>query len=372
METGQDSIEWSEAWKLLNDIADTQTSPEYQCLEIVGVIQKTPELMAIIQKSPEIVAALEKTPELMEAVEKIPEILSVLEKTPEIAGVIQKSPKLVPTLIEFPAAAPILQKFPNLGPILGKASEIGMSFLRVASYTCGRLSNDMLEFQHAQTGLEFVLIPGGTFEMGSNDGESDEKPVHQVTLSPYFMSKTLVTQAVWHKIMNTDPSRFKGNDLPVESVYWQDYVEFCKKVGLSLPTEAQWEYACRAGSKTRWCFGDDEAQLEEYAWYNKNSDNQTHPVAQKKPNAYGLYDMHGNVWEWVLDWYSDYPSNSAADPVGPKDGSSHVHRGGSLYLDASGCRSARRDRWGAGYRSGALGFRVCVFGLNSIGTNPRK
>jgi len=264
--------------------------------------------------------------------------------------------KLVPTLSQFPTTAPIVKKFPHLGAILGKTSEIGMSLLRVASYTCGKLSNDMLEFQHAQTGLEFVLIPGGTFEMGSNDYDHT-KPVHQITLSPYFMSKTLVTQGVWQRIMNTNPSYFKGNDRPVECVSWNDCVEFCQKVGLFLPTEAQWEYACRAGSKTRWCFGDDEAKLEEYAWYAKNSDNQTHPVAQKKPNAYGLYDMHGNLWEWCEDAYETYQSIPLIDPCN-HEGARRVYRGGSEGSPAGWLRSAYRGWYKPCYVSDHLGFRV--------------
>jgi len=336
-------------------------------LKLSTAMEKTPEWIEVVERKPEIVPVLKKSLKIVAMIQKIvtmiqktPELAAALEKSPEIAAVLEGLPERVPTLIQFPAAAPILKNFPNLDPILGKASEIGMSFLRVASYTCGNLSNEMLELQHAQTGLEFVLIPGGTFEMGSNDGYPDNTaPMHQVHLSPYFMSKTLVTQAVWERIMDTNPSKFKGDDHPVETVSWNDCAKFCKKVGLSLPTEAQWEYACRAGSKTLWCFGDDEAQLEEYAWYAENSGRQTHPVAQKKPNAYGLYDMHGNLWELCWDWKETYPSNSVTDPVGPRHGSYRIERGGSWDTCASVCRSTLRHFTSPGDLTSTAGFRVC-------------
>jgi len=212
--------------------------------------------------------------------------------------------------------------------------------------------------------------------MGSQSSESgrdsDEGPQHQVTLSPYLMSKTEVTQAVYERVMGTNPSKFKGSDRPVENVSWNDCKAFCEKAGLSLPTEAQWEFAARGGTQSEYYFGNDSSSLGDYAWYGSNSSSQTHPVAQKKPNAYGLYDMAGNVWEWCSDWYAGYPSNSVTDPVGPSNGSFRVSRGGSWCNLASRCRSAYRDDWSPDNRIVYLGFRVCDFGLNSIGTNPRK
>jgi formylglycine-generating enzyme required for sulfatase activity len=157
--------------------------------------------------------------------------------------------------------------------------------------------------------------------------------------------------------MGGNPSSHKGDDLPVEQVSWQDCQKFCGKTGLRLPTEAEWEYACRAGSDGEYCFGDGESSLGEYAWYSANSGNQTHPVGQKKANAFGLHDAHGNVWEWCQDWYGSYGSSSEQDPQGPSSGSRRVFRGGSFGRDAGGCRSARRGRNGPGSRYAHLGVR---------------
>jgi formylglycine-generating enzyme required for sulfatase activity len=231
-------------------------------------------------------------------------------------------------------------------------------------------------------GMKFRLIQPGTFMMGSPESElgrgRDERQ-HQVTLTNlYSMGIYPVTQSEYHQIMGSNPSRFKGDCHPVEQVSWEDATEFIKKLnGLSeertagrfyrLPTESEWEYACRAGSSTAYCFGEDEARLGEYAWYGANSGSKTHPVGQKAPNAWGLYDMHGNVWEWCSDWYGDYPSGSVRDPKGPSTGSYRVSRGGSWSLGAAHCRSANRCWIGPSLRYSDLGFRLA---LSSLGTSP--
>ena len=202
--------------------------------------------------------------------------------------------------------------------------------------------------------MDFVLIQSGSFTMGSEKGD-DEKPPHKVTLTkPFYMGVYEVTQAQWKAVMGDNPSYFKGDDLPVERVSWEDCQKFVVKLkeklgeGFTcrLPTEAEWEYACRAGSNTAYCFGDEEAGLGQYAWYGENSDKRTHPVGQKKPNAWGLYDMHGNVWEWCQDWFDSayYGTSTDQDPKGPSSGSARVLRGGSWLLDAVGARSALRCR----------------------------
>jgi formylglycine-generating enzyme required for sulfatase activity len=230
-------------------------------------------------------------------------------------------------------------------------------------------------------GVVLVPIPGGTFMMGSRPGvgSDDERPQRQVTLSPFLMSATTVTQAQYQAVTGTNPSHFKGDDRPVEQVSWEDAVDFCNTLsrreglqpaydaqrtllpnanGYRLPTEAQWEYACRAGNPSQWCFGDDEKKLSEYAWFGQNSGNETHPVGTKKPNAWGLYDMHGNVWEWCWDWSGTYPGVPQTEPIGAPRGDRRVVRGGACWVDAGRCRSAYRVWYHPGYRNGVLGFRL--------------
>jgi formylglycine-generating enzyme required for sulfatase activity len=209
--------------------------------------------------------------------------------------------------------------------------------------------------------LEMVNLPAGEFLMGSPDSDSDaesrEKPQHQVQVNSFAIGKYPVTQAQYQAVMGKNPSHFKNNrQNPVESVSWEDAQAFCHKLSqitgktYRLPTEAEWEYACRGGTTTRYYFGDDANQLEDYAWYNGNSQKTTHPVGQKKPNAWGLYDMSGNVWEWCEDnWHDNY--------IGaPKDGSAwfikndnrsqslKCLRGGSWLNLPVSCRSANRGR----------------------------
>jgi len=204
-----------------------------------------------------------------------------------------------------------------------------------------------------------ALIPGGTFMMGSNDGESDEKPVHQVTVNGFYMDKTEVTQAEYERVMGTNPSYFKGcPDCPVEKVIWYDAKEYCDKVGKRLPTEAEWEYAARAGSTTKYYWGN--GAPDAYAWYNGNSESKTHPVGQKQPNAWGLYDMSGNVWEWCSDWYDlDYSKSSSQNPQGPSSGEYRVLRGGLWGNLPVILRSAVRYRFAPDSRLIVSGFR-CV------------
>jgi len=223
--------------------------------------------------------------------------------------------------------------------------------------------------------LEIVLIPAGEFLMGSPDSDKDSfpfefvwKPQHRVRITkPFYMGKYLVTQEQWEAVMGNNPSYFKGPKNPVEMVSWEDCQKFLKrlndKVGggkFQLPTEAQWEYACRAGSKTKYCFGDDERQLGDYAWHDKIWGGKTHPVGEKKPNAWGLYDMHGNTFEWCQDWWNAgyYRESPVDDPPGAATGSSRVNRGGSWYTPAWSCRSAFRYRDSPGGRLPVLGLRV--------------
>jgi len=216
-------------------------------------------------------------------------------------------------------------------------------------------------------GMLLVPIPSGTFTMG------DGSDAHQVTLTkPFYLGFYEVTQEQYEKVMGTNPSEFRGAARPVELVLWDDAVEFCKKLSAKegkryrLPTEAEWEYACRAGSTTRWSFGDDPASLREYAWYRidphsspfSHSNWRTYPVGQKKPNAWGLYDMHGNVYEWCQDWYGDYSSDAVTDPSGPQKGDRRVLRGGSFSSVGGFSESVARTGSPPGNRNRDRGFRV--------------
>jgi formylglycine-generating enzyme required for sulfatase activity len=220
-------------------------------------------------------------------------------------------------------------------------------------------------------GMEFVLIPAGEFEMGSPSDEemrrSEEGPVHHVNLeNAFYMGRYEVTQKQWRAIMGDNPSHFKGDDLPVETVSWDDVQKFIvmlnEKEGTNkyrLPSEAEWEYACRAGTTTRYSFGDDKSKLGDYAWYIENSDGKTHPVGQKKPNSWGLYDMHGNVWEWVQDsWHDRYNGAPADGSAWEGDGANRVVRSGGRWMFASGCRSAFRYFNVPDTRFSLIGFRL--------------
>jgi formylglycine-generating enzyme required for sulfatase activity len=241
-------------------------------------------------------------------------------------------------------------------------------------------------------GMKLVLVPKGTFTMGSpiEEDSYDEEDTyhheHEVTLTQdYYLGMTQVTQGQYERVMGENPSYFQGDrvedrdssEFPVERVSWEDAVAFCQKLSAlpeekaagrvyRLPTEAEWEYACRAGSDTAYCFGNDEELLSDYAWYDDNSDGRPHPVGEKKANAWGLYDMHGNVWEWCSDWYDEYPEGAVSDPSGPTEGSGRVFRGGSWLSGAAYCRSAYRFRFDPSYRYYYYGFRVALSSPSGI------
>jgi formylglycine-generating enzyme required for sulfatase activity len=219
-------------------------------------------------------------------------------------------------------------------------------------------------------GMEFILIPAGEFQMGSEDGGGDEKPVHRVRITrPFYLGKYPVTQAQWEAVMGkgNNPSCFTEDpNGPVEQVSWQDAQDFLQRLSAKeggqayrLPTEAEWEYAARAGTTTAYSFGDDPRLLDKHGWYAENSGETTHPVGQLKPNAWGLYDMHGNVWEWVQDWYDSayYQKSPVDDPQGPEEGTGKVLRGGSWTYVPRSLRVSGR-RWGdPGGRRDLIGFR---------------
>ncbi|MFZ4733441.1 MAG: formylglycine-generating enzyme family protein [Pirellulales bacterium] len=232
-------------------------------------------------------------------------------------------------------------------------------------------------------GMKLVLIPRGTFTMGSpieENGAHNDEEQHVVTISKaFYLGKTEVTQGQYEQVMGGNPSQFQkgvvgtshSSTYPVERVSWEDAVEFCERLSAlpaeqaagrvyRLPTEAEWEYACRAGTGTAYSFGDNAKSLGDYAWWEENSDRATHPVGGKKANAWGLHDMHGNVYEWCSDWYGKYPKDAVTDPVGPAGGSLRVFRGGCGFNSAWFLRSAFRFRNGPSNRYGVLGFRLAL------------
>ena len=216
-----------------------------------------------------------------------------------------------------------------------------------------------------------VFVEGGTFTMGATGklaegAESDEKVLHEVTLSSYYICKYEVTQALWKTIMGKNPSNFVGDRLPVENVTWYDCQEFIGKLdsltGLAfrLPTEAEWEYAARGGNKTqdfRFSGSDDP---DEVAWHNANSGGSTHSVGSKKPNELGLYDMSGNVYEWCNDWKGKYPSEPQTNPQGPATGTNRVNRGGRWGGSINACRVSDRSMCNPNMRFYHIGLRLVL------------
>ena len=214
-----------------------------------------------------------------------------------------------------------------------------------------------------------VRVDGGTFQMGATSEQqgpgSDEKPVHKVTLSTYYIGETEVTQALWEAVMGNNPSYFKGRKKPVEKVSWNDCQKFVRRLSqltgrnFRLPTEAEWEYAARGGNKSRGFQYSGGNNLADVAWYSVNSSSTTHPVRKKQANELGLYDMSGNVFEWCQDWEGSYSSGVQTDPTGPSTGSFRVLRGGCVFGLAGNCRVAYRSHHTPDFR-GNLGLRLVL------------
>ena len=215
--------------------------------------------------------------------------------------------------------------------------------------------------------LKMIAIKGGTFLMGSNE-YYDEKPIHTVTVRDFYMAETQVTQAQWKAVMGSNPSDFKGDNLPVECESWDDVQDYIRELNAKtgkifrLPTEAEWEYAAGGGENNRTIYAgtNSENSLCNYAWYSDNSGNSTHPVGTKQPNQFGLYDMSGNVWEWCSDLYGQnyYANSQQNNPKGASSGSTRVLRGGSWDGSAPSCRVSFRDDGNAGHRGYYYGFRL--------------
>lgn len=256
------------------------------------------------------------------------------------------SPELVDRLANKspqPVASPVASPSPTPAPVLE-----------------AEVSNNL--------GMTFKRVPAGAFVMGSEPsevGHDTDETTHAVTLTAaYYLQTTEVTQAQWEAVMKTNPSRYRGANLPVESVSWlevQDFISALNQQGQGtyrLPTEAEWEYAARAGTTTPYACGFSEACLQNSAWYAANAEGQPHPVGQKPANAWGFHDMHGNVWEWVSDWYGPYPDGATVDPQGPSTGTYRVNRGSSWDGPAANARIANRGFSRPDAKGVGLGFRL--------------
>jgi formylglycine-generating enzyme required for sulfatase activity len=217
--------------------------------------------------------------------------------------------------------------------------------------------------------IDMVFVKGGTFTMGATSEQgsgaaSNEKPTHSVTLSDYYIGKYEVTQAQWRAVMGNNPSYFKGDNLPVECVSWNDVQVFIQRLNertgknFRLPTEAEWEYAARGGSQSKGYKYSGSNTLDDVAWYYSNSSSKIHPVGHKRPNELGIYDMSGNVWEWCQDWYGGYGSSSQTNPTGPSSGSYRVLRGGNRLDIANFCRVSFRSNYNPRTRYYDGGFRL--------------
>jgi formylglycine-generating enzyme required for sulfatase activity len=220
-------------------------------------------------------------------------------------------------------------------------------------------------------GMPLRLLHAGTVAMGGQGADAAQSP-YQATISKrFFIGVHEVTNLQWKRVMGVTPSKWKDDDRPVEQVTWEEAVEFCRRLSMlpderaagrvyRLPTEVEWEYACRAGTTSKRSFGDDRSQLQDHAWFRENASDETHPVGEKTPSPWGLHDMLGNVWEWCGDWHGEFPDHAATDPQGPPTGTLRVHRGGSWASGADRCDSASRGGYDPNHRQNHLGFRVVM------------
>lgn len=251
-----------------------------------------------------------------------------------------------------------------IGMGIGKVDE--KEHIRVAEVSASAIQT----FTVGNVLFNMIRVEGGTFMMGAtseqgSDAREDEKPAHQVTLSSYYIGETVVTQALWETVMGSNPSKFEGSNRPVEMVSWYDCRDFIQKLNqktgakFRLPTEAEWEYAARGGNRSHGYKYSGSYNVDDVAWYNDNS-NQTHDVKTKQANELGLYDMTGNVWEWVQDKKGAYPSYAQTNPIGSSSGGVRVYRGGSWLYEARRCRVSFRNSDPPELRDGNLGFRLAL------------
>ena len=350
------------AWATVLGVAHTRQRPS-SVMSASSVIGVGGRLERKIQRLLDEAEAAEGRGDWIEAVDRYDEVLTL---DPEHCDALQlrglAERRRAKSLPELPSKlVPATSTQPGW-PMAWMARCGEDSFGRWATVSIGRLE------------VRLRYCPPGEFLMGSADSESgrsdNEGPTHEVQLTRgLFLSETPCTQAQWEMVMGGNPSHFKGPDRPVETVSWDEAVEYCRKLTTKhrkegiltegckwrLPTEAEWEYAARAGT-----VGPQYGDLEVIGWHLGNARKQTHPVKQKAANAWGFYDMLGNVWEWCSDWYGDYPTRGTVDPLGPNSGSYRVGRGGNWQLGDRSARSAMRDWYDPGYRNSFLSFRFAL------------
>ena len=260
----------------------------------------------------------------------------------------------------------------NPADVSTTVSTVSVSPVQVPAVPSNTISDDAITIP-LKDGIciEMVKVEGGTFMMGATsemkNPNSNEKPVHQVTLTnDYYMGKYEVTQALWQAVMGSNPSEYKGDNLPVETVSWNDCQKFISKLNsltgrmFRLPTEAEWEYAARGGKESRGYQYSGSSNISDVAWYDENSGSKTHPVGTKQANELGIYDMTGNVLEWCQDWYGSYYSSSQTNPTGSDSGSARVSRGGGWNCNASYCRLSVRFYYTPDFRLDILGLRLAL------------
>ena len=326
-----------------------------------------------------------KTPQIAEDIAAfqsattVEEILTFMRNFPD-SDLRQAALIRLETVLATPKVSPpvatvepekVVQEIVKESPIAIEAPIIAVKEPIIAVYTTVQTEVETVLTPSVQTDFDFepamVFVEGGTFLMGSSNGQAREKPIHEVTLDAFYLGKYPVTQREWLAVMSDNPSHFKNNDnRPVENLCWDDAQEYIAALNAKtgkkyrLPTEAEWEYAARGGNQSKGFKYAGSDILSEVAWFDKNAGNKTHPVGEKKPNELGLYDMCGNVWEWCNDVYGDYPTEAVTNPKGASTGSYHVNRGGSFNFAASYARPKYRCYDPANNIFNGLGFRIAM------------
>ena len=287
-------------------------------------------------------------------------------------GVVKKifvSPSTKFLEFEFQYNFPLKVTFADYG--IQSLSEGGTYTITLVDANVVILSNpNVLPIEVNGQTFNMIKVEGGIFTMGGSPemikADNDEKPAHKVTLSTYYIGETEVTQELWKAVMGNNPSYFKGNNLPVESISWNDCQTFIRKLNnltgkyFRLPTEAEWEFAARGGNNSALCQYSGNPDIDKVAWYGENSGKKPHPVASKTANQLGLYDMSGNVWEWCQDWKGSYTIDDKIDPAGPSNGSFRINRGGCWGSNAWFCRSSTRCFIAPDGKRNYIGFRLAL------------